>query len=141
MSGGKLIQHVNGHSGNHTIHFKDSIKEYYQLNNRLYEYEITSTHHQMMFPYNIRNKKDYEILAWSSKFRSKTYLNGKNEEISLPENFVEPEIIYYPETYSLCIQGHPEMKTCPQDTVIKLLNLIDSKLINNNIKIKIEEEW
>src|SRR5690606_672745 len=106
----------------------------------LKQYEITSTHHQMMFPYNL-DKIKYEILAWSSKFKSKTYLNGDNEEIKLPEKFVEPEIVFYNDSNSLCIQGHPEMDTCPDKTKLFLLNLIDKKLLNENIKLKIEQEW
>lgn len=97
MSNGKLIQHVNGHTSSHKI----DIKNYGY-------YTIPSTHHQMMFPYNLP-KSEYDLKAWSSNFISDTYLNGKNEEIELPINFLEPEIIEYFRTNCLCIQGHPEI--------------------------------
>lgn len=138
MSGGSLIQHVTGHLGNHSIHFKHSVKDFYNNRNNLVGYEITSTHHQMMFPFNLK-EKEYDLLAWSNKFKSKTYLNGLNEEINLPKNFLEPEVVYYPETYSLCIQGHPEMSNCPSNTVLLLLNLIEKKLLNQEKLINQEE--
>ncbi len=96
LSKGKLIQHVEGHTQDHTIEIPG-----------WGEYFIPSTHHQMMYPYTLP-KDDYELKAWSSKFLSDTYLNGKDEEVKLPSDFYEPEIVEYFRTKSLCIQGHPE---------------------------------
>ena len=113
MAGGKLIQHVTGH--NNTT---DSI--YYQgkvLN-------IPSDHHQMMYPFNMEDSK-YQIVGHSKYHLSDKYLNDYDENIELPSNFVEPEIIYYPETKSLCIQGHPEMTNCPENTQHMIFNLIN----------------
>jgi hypothetical protein len=61
-----------------------------------------------MYPYNLP-KKHYEIIAHSTYFRSNTYLDGDNKEIDIPKDFLECEIVYYPNTNSLAIQGHPEM--------------------------------
>lgn len=131
LSKGKLIQHVEGHGKDHKIHvFKhkyDSIKD---IDPRyLNTYNITSTHHQMMFPFDLP-KKQYTILAWSKRYQSNCYLNGKNEEISLPTDFVEPEIVFYPFSRSLCVQGHPEYSNCPIDTQLLIIELIEKFLLN-----------
>ena len=141
MSGGRLIQHVTGHRGNHYIHVKtdhlDNPGDY--LN-----YEITSTHHQMMYPFNL-SPKNYVLIGWSKRFQSDAYLNGNNEQIVLPEGFVEPEIVYYPNSRSLCIQGHPEYPTCPNSTKRQMLILIDKFLmgqsVNEKALIQQYQEW
>jgi len=122
MSGGKLIQHVEGHGNTHdiTMHFEG--------NSQPSIYKITSTHHQMMFPFNLPKHK-YNILAWSTKHRSLVYLDGNDTQIELPEKFVESEIVYYPMTRSLAIQGHPEFDSCDKRTKEMCLNLIEDYLI------------
>lgn len=116
LSGGKLIQHVNNHGRDHSI----------ILNNRM-RYTMTSSHHQMIYPFNL-NEKDYELIGYSEYFQSNTYLNGDNEEVELPKNFLEPEIVYYKNTNALCIQGHPEWSHCEKRTSDMCLNLIDKYL-------------
>lgn len=111
---GKLIQHVSGHAmrGTHKITTPRGI------------FDITSTHHQMMFPFGLP-KNNYNIIARSSKKNSILYLNGDNKSVELPKTFVEPEIVKFPLTNSLAIQGHPEMNHCPENTVNYCLDLID----------------
>lgn len=93
-NGGKLIQHIENHGKFHTITTSDNE-----------EFIISSSHHQMMFPYNLK-KEEYRILAKSSNQLSKTYLNGDDKQVEgITE---EPEIIYFPKTKSLAVQGHPE---------------------------------
>ena len=116
LSGGKLIQHVEGHCRDHSM----------VLNNGL-KYNITSSHHQMIYPFDL-NEKDYELIGYSEYFQSNTYLNGDNEEIELSNNFLEPEIVYYKKTNALCIQGHPEWNHCEKRTSNMCLNLIDKYL-------------
>ena len=116
LSGGKLIQHVEGHGRDHSMVVNGSLK-----------YQITSSHHQMLYPFNLK-EKDYELVAYSEYFQSNTYLNGDNEEIELPKNFLEPEIVYYKNTNALCIQGHPEWSHCEKRTSNMCLNLIDKYL-------------
>lgn len=96
-NGGSLIQHVEGHKNN------DQVIENVQGQN----YVIASDHHQMMNPFWMK-KDNYELIAWSKNFQSDKYLNGKNENIVLPKGFLEPEIVYYKNSNSLCIQAHPE---------------------------------
>ena len=88
---------------------------------------MTSSHHQMLYPFDL-NENDYELIAYSEFFKSSTYLNGNNEEIELPLNFLEPEIVYYKNTNSLCIQGHPEWNHCEEKTSKMCLNLINKYL-------------
>jgi len=95
MAGGKLIQHVNNHGMTHQIVDLRTNKDY----------KMTSTHHQMHYPFDV----EHELIAAASPSRSTTYLNGDNEEISLPKGFAESEIVYYPKIKALGIQGHPEM--------------------------------
>jgi GMP synthase-like glutamine amidotransferase len=96
-NGGKLIQHVEGHKNNEQVIETTSGTTY----------TISSDHHQMMNPFELK-KNSYELIAWSKYFQSNQYLNGKNENIKLPKNFLESEIIYYNNSNSLCIQPHPE---------------------------------
>jgi GMP synthase-like glutamine amidotransferase len=123
FSGGKLVQDVNGHLGNHiiTTNVKSGIINY----GKLY---VTSTHHQMMFPYNLP-KGTFELIGWSTKHLSDKYLNGNNENIELPSDFLEPEIVYYKNTRALAIQGHPEFDKAPDTFVNLTLNLIKNYLL------------
>lgn len=120
MSGGRLIQHVTGHGRSHLIR-----------NNNDELIDVTSTHHQMMYPFDL-DKDKYKILASSSEFLSEKYLNGDNVNIDIPDDFEECEVVYYPETNSLCIQGHPEFPHASEEFknyTIKLIeNAIQGKL-------------
>lgn len=116
LNEGKLIQHVEGHCRDHSMVLNNSLK-----------YNITSSHHQMIYPFDL-NEKDYELIAYSEYFQSNTYLNGDNEEIELSKDFLEPEIVYYKKTNALCIQGHPEWSHCEKRTSDMCLNLIDKYL-------------
>jgi len=120
MCGGKLIQHVEGHGigGTHPI---DIVYPFEQ------KVEITSTHHQMLYPFNLP-KENYLMCAYSTNHRSGVYLNGNNENISLPEDFVEPEIVYYPKYTSLAIQGHPESGVLSTDDKMFFLDYIEKML-------------
>ena len=122
MAGGKLIQHVEGHKG--TL---DSIS----LNDGTI-IEIPSDHHQMMYPYNLSEDR-YEIIGHSTYFKSSVYLNGENENIILPNNFLEPEIVYYNEYRSLAIQSHPEWIKDSNNKSLKIIyNLINKTILKNN---------
>lgn len=96
LAGGQLIQHVEGHGKEHDI----TIKGYGT-------FKMISTHHQMMYPFKLNSDK-FELIAWASKYQSDTYLDGNNEEIKTSIDFLEPEIVEYPNIKSFCIQGHPE---------------------------------
>lgn len=99
MSGGKLVQHCHNHREAHfmTCVWQDTPFKLY----------ITSTHHQMMYPFNI-DPADYRILAYSTEKLSAEYLDGDNNRIRVPKTFREPEIVLFRDTNALAIQGHPE---------------------------------
>lgn len=97
LSGGKVIQDVSNHCGDHKVSTFDK-----------QSLIVNSIHHQMMFPYTMK-KDDYKILAWSTTLLSGRYMNGMNRAIWLPQSFKETEVIYFANTDSLAIQCHPEM--------------------------------
>lgn len=128
LSGGRLIQHVLNHNNSrHLIELRNG--------NHL---EIPSDHHQMMFPYYLNSDK-YELLGWSERFMSNIYFNGNNENIELPKGFLEPEIVYYKNTNSFCIQAHPEWDINSSSSKY-LLKQIDFYLFNKNKEENINQE-
>ena len=118
LSGGRMIQFVNGHNqGNHTAqctHFKSSIT-------------VNSAHTQMMYPFELPSEK-YELIAWSKRYLSTTYLDGNNEEMDLVENFLEPEVLYFKSTKALAFQGNPAAVTASRDFKDFTISLIQNKL-------------
>lgn len=95
FSGGSLVQHMTGHNcGNHMVTFADE---------DLPQMKTTSCHHQMMYPW----KTDYQLLAWTAGRLSDRY-EGEDKPIEGQQNRVEPEVVYFPKTRGLAIQGHPE---------------------------------
>jgi GMP synthase-like glutamine amidotransferase len=116
LSGGKLIQHVEGHNGSHNVRMSSG-------KNII----MTSDHHQMLYPFDVPK---YNLLGWSERFLSPTYLNGNNQECELANDFLETEIVYYPNTRSLCIQGHPEYSHCENNASDECKKLVLSVLNN-----------
>lgn len=106
LSGGHLVQHVEGHAGGyHTIQTDEGTT-----------YNCPSLHHQMMWPWSLRGAggTEFKLIAWC-KGRSRVYFGEPQEEDPNlaptrlnPPGHVEPEIIYIPATKALCIQSHPE---------------------------------
>jgi gamma-glutamyl-gamma-aminobutyrate hydrolase PuuD len=115
QKGGYLIQDIDNHAigATHELTFNDGSTHF-----------ITSTHHQMMYPFEVSG---YQLIAWSTERRSSFYDFGDKTKFDLPFN-KEPEIVFYPETKCLCIQGHPEMMSKEGNTCKKLRELIKEKL-------------
>lgn len=78
----------------------------------------------MAYPYNIP-KKDYEILAHTFPKLSKHY---EGSGINWEDQFQEVEVIYFPKTNSLGVQGHPEMMELNSPFVNYINELIITKL-------------
>lgn len=99
MSGGKLVQHQENPNFIHPIY----VHKYGEI-------DITSTHHQAQFPYNLPYT-DYMLVGYCHKPQSTIHLNGEGKEL-LPKGsyYQEAEIVIYKKTRCLCIQGHPEME-------------------------------
>ena len=118
MNGGKLIQNVSRHAmfGTH---------ELISTRNSSDRHEITSTHHQMQYPFNLERDVDFKVLYFSAR-RSEYY---EGDGISAPP--CEPEIVVYTvkdKPLCLAIQGHPEMMR-PDAPVWEMLNrLVDRYL-------------
>lgn len=110
MAGGKLIQHVDGHTAHsHPINTNDGL------------FKIGGDHHQMMDP----RDTNHVLLGWSDKNHATIYEDGDENPVKLPENFKEPEIVYYPDIHALAIQGHPEWSLNEKATITYLNALIN----------------
>ena len=109
LSGGSLVQHVNGHHGNHFIKTYDD-----------QTIRTNSIHHQMM---NLVGT-EYEMIAWSEEKQSDKYYGENEQELHIP---IEPEIVFFPKTNALAIQGHPEYLTPKNQFVQYCLKQIDRK--------------
>ena len=120
MNGGVLVQDVDNHGlfGTHPI---------ITAKNEIYE--ITSTHHQMQYPFNLPDK-DYDLIAVSDR-RSSVYLGIENNEIDALLKHGEPEVVlYHKENCPKClaIQGHPEMMR-ENAPVVEWINTLIDKLL------------
>lgn len=98
LNGGKLYQHVNNHQMGHTM---------FDLKTRSKIF-TTSVHHQAMEP-----GPGADIIAVASQSTMKVSAKGK--VINLDDTFKKElsdgediEVLWYPKSRSLCIQGHPE---------------------------------
>lgn len=121
LNGGVLIQDVTNHWCGHT----------HGMTNGSEVYEITSLHHQMVYPYTMPKEK-YEILFWASPSRSMHYHGITERELMKMD--VEPEVMIIKpndKTKILGIQGHPEMMYSSSPTIKMLNNLVD-KLLKND---------
>lgn len=118
MNGGLLVQHCEGHA----------IGSTHAITNGEMIYQITSTHHQMQYPYNLP-KKDFTILYKSEYYLSGTYEGDKIDSKHI-HTWGEPEIVlYHKEGLPKClaIQGHPEMM--PLSSVAKMINKLIHDLL------------
>lgn len=97
LNGGRLFQDVNGHGSSHDmfdLQTKETVK-------------VTSTHHQQMIP---AEHGRGIVIGVSSCSTYKNHEAGtksfkRDSDLSKGQDV---EIMWYPSTRSLCIQGHPE---------------------------------
>ena len=120
LNGGKLIQHTN-HGGGHPMMMFDGTMT-----------KINSLHHQMCFPFNLP-KDSYRILGWQpvEEYKSDFYIGENNEQIELPEDFVEPEMIIFNQN-EMGVQYHPEFMPKESDGV-KHTYRIFKQFMNNEL--------
>lgn len=117
MNGGLLIQDVLNHGlgGGHDI----------IMNNTGEIFNISSLHHQMLYPFNLPQEK-YEILAFAYPARSHHYSGDLIEKSKV---VVEPEIVIFNgDKKLLAIQGHPEMMN-KNSRAVQIINELIWKLI------------
>lgn len=127
MAGGKLIQHVGGHLGNHTATIKNvlGVEE---------EFIVNSTHHQMMYPFNLA-ASCFKLLGYSEGV-GKSFEGFPKIENDLGRfaqrnihKAIEPELIYYPMLHALAIQFHPETLPSSSEVVRLVKKLIAFHLL------------
>lgn len=102
MNNGKLWQDIDGHVGDHECIYKAK-------NGESIIYDVTSTHHQMMRP--APGWAEVWCHARLTKFRD---TGATRSEKVNPLDGPDPEVVWYPNTRSLCFQPHPEyhLKSC-----------------------------
>lgn len=106
LSGGRLIQHVTNHTISHPMRTVDGRTV-----------ETSSMHHQMMYPYDLPEEA-YELLAWCAPKRSTMYVvSDDNHEEKGMEEHPECEVVWFPKSKCLAIQGHPEFHRHPETDV------------------------
>lgn len=121
MNGALLVQDCYDHAIGHT----------HGITNGDMTYQITSTHHQMQYPYNLDNS-DYSILYIADRRRSYDYKGDKIDGEIICQ-FGEPEIVlYHKKGYPKClaVQGHPEM--IPDSPVAKMISKFIKSLVDEN---------
>lgn len=119
LNGGILVQDCSNHAIGRT----------HSITNGDVEYEITSTHHQMQYPYKL-DPKDYDLLYTTPEPRSNYYDGDGINRDTILENG-EPEIVLYHKKglpKCLAIQGHPEMM--PNSAVSKMLDELIKTLVD-----------
>lgn len=120
MSGGLLVQDVQNHSGDHMMDTVCGL-----------QMETTSIHHQMMYPFNMP-KDSWDLLAWTAGKLSVTYvLDDEDVRTNIP---CEPEVVWFPQTKSLAIQGHPEFAPSTSDFVQYTLRLVRKLILPEIVK-------
>lgn len=119
LSGGSLIQHVEGHAGrSHVAVTRDGTR-----------IMTNSVHHQMMNPF----KVDHELIAWVPEKISGVYIGNNGEEVkeAYSKDFREPEIVWFPKTKSLCIQGHPEYGNAPASFIREVYRNVNKYILQS----------
>ena len=131
LNGGLLVQNVNNHAigMGHGIVATKAAKRYNSIDQEMYE--ITSTHHQMQYPFTIPSS-EYDILFTSFPNRSDIYQGDKIDPTPIIK-IGEPEIVLYHRKECprfLAIQGHPEM--IPESAVSKMIENLIYELLEEN---------
>jgi gamma-glutamyl-gamma-aminobutyrate hydrolase PuuD len=105
IAGGKLVQNIS-HNHEHEIVIFNN--KYYECpRNRML---VNSLHHQLQYPFNIKDKHEYVMIA-ATYTDLRMIDTGGSKDISLKtlKRKGEPEIVYYKKIKGLGIQFHPEM--------------------------------
>jgi gamma-glutamyl-gamma-aminobutyrate hydrolase PuuD len=97
LSGGSLFQHFETTERGGSIETLQLYNKEKLLGN--------SFHHQLMDLSPLQEFVDYDLLAWTEYKDTKFYREG-SEPVDGPAK--QPEIVWFPKTRCLAIQGHPE---------------------------------
>ena len=97
MSGGRMYQHVSGHTRSHSI-----------IDAKTGEtVEVTSTHHQMMMM-----GVGAVLVASSTIGGTREWMDGQVFRKDVSDEDIE--VVFYKHTQALCFQPHPEFEGYPQ---------------------------
>lgn len=110
MNGGTLVQNQDNPSYFHDI-------DTYDGKNLI----ISSTHHQAAYPFDLP-KDNYKILGWTNNICGYHQGETENSELNPPK---ECEIVHYPKTKCIGVQGHPEYEGVPRQTILYLQKMLD----------------
>ena len=91
MSGGRMYQHVSGHTRSHWMTDARTGQDVY----------VSSTHHQMMMP-----SSDAILVATSHEGSYREWFDGDVPMKDVSSSDIE--VVMYPEHRALCFQPHPE---------------------------------
>lgn len=109
-AGGFLLQDVHNHHGHHEVVTHDGVK-----------FNVNSIHHQMMAGFTMI---DHELVAWREGRRGAPYGYMNDQTYSPPENWKEPEFVYFRAINGYAIQWHPEMMGEESQATQYVLNYI-----------------
>lgn len=98
MSGGKMYQHVTGHTMNHNMF--DVMSGHVIL--------CSSTHHQMMRP-----SAKAELIAYAQQPGIREHCPTANGTTTVVanNNMKDAEVVWYAHSHCLCFQPHPEFRS------------------------------
>lgn len=123
MNGGTMWQDVNNHTALHKMIIVEGHDDEGTILEEGREILVTSTHHQMMRP-----DIDGEILGVAvNQATFKTDDVGTVKEGDGKFDSVDVEVVYYPETSSLCFQPHPEYAWAPKECTDFFFELLEEK--------------
>jgi len=91
MSGGRMYQHVTKHCNSHYLTDEETGEKIY----------VSSTHHQMMMP-----GEGATLVASGNEKGDREWYDGQVAKRDISDKDIE--VLFYPETQSLCFQPHPE---------------------------------
>lgn len=94
LNGGRLFQNVDGHHGPHKIIYVNEKQEKFII-------RVTSDHHQQMI-------KHSGCQVWGYAGLSTMKSTFEQDFEMIPGHMDDMEVIFYPETNTLCYQPHPE---------------------------------
>jgi len=136
LSGGSMIQHIgNGaHKQRHAVRLTNSSRTFTK---------VPSTHHQIMVPSRDTAARKVLATAWDPKKQLRTLSSAFDKQLPMEmdkqfDNWVDKyttpdfnpmnddaEVVWYRNTFSLCIQGHPE-RTLGSNYQKYCMNLIEN---------------
>jgi GMP synthase-like glutamine amidotransferase len=128
LSGGELIQDVDGHEKSHQLVLPDKYK-------RL-SFQTTSSHHQVMNPY-VLPRNEWLSFGHAAESTGSHHNDGNGKRIKVYKKWKEwkdQEIIWFKRTRCLSIQGHPEYyKTDESQFVTYCRFLIDFLILREKV--------